>query len=77
MKKEWFVTYVTPIGSPDRAERHILGMILDICYVIGLTWWSLHTQVVQVLISSFKIWGNLSRLRRPSTVADLLESEFW
>ena len=27
MKMEWLVTDVTPVGSPDRAERAILGMI--------------------------------------------------
>ena len=33
MKIEWFVIYVTPVGSPDRAERAILGVILA-----GLFW---------------------------------------
>ena len=28
MKIEWLVTDVTVIGSPDRAERAILGVIL-------------------------------------------------
>ena len=30
MKIEWLVTDVTPVGSPDRAERDILGMIFDV-----------------------------------------------
>ena len=29
MKKEWLVTDVTTVGSPDRAERAILEVILD------------------------------------------------
>ena len=28
MKTEWLVTDVTAVGSPDRAERAILGVIL-------------------------------------------------
>ena len=28
LKIEWLVTDVTAVGSPDRAERSILGMIL-------------------------------------------------
>ena len=30
MKIEWLVTDATPVGSPDRAERDILGMILGV-----------------------------------------------
>ena len=30
MKTEWLVTNVTPVGSPERAERDILGIILDV-----------------------------------------------
>ena len=30
MKIEWLVTNVTPVGSPDRAECVILGVILGI-----------------------------------------------
>ena len=30
MKKEWLAANVTPVVSPDRAERAILGMILDV-----------------------------------------------
>ena len=34
MKIEWFVIYVTPVGSPDRAERAILGVILEVFWPI-------------------------------------------
>ena len=37
MKIEWLVTNVTAVGSPDRAERAILGMILDIFWPIQAT----------------------------------------
>ena len=30
MKIEWLVTDLTAVGSPDRAERAILGMILAV-----------------------------------------------
>ena len=30
MKKEWFVTNATAVGSPDKAERAILGMNLGL-----------------------------------------------
>ena len=30
MKTEWLVTNVTPVGSPDRAESVILGVILGV-----------------------------------------------
>ena len=30
MKREWLVTNVTAVGSPDRAERDILRMFLDV-----------------------------------------------
>ena len=30
MKTEWFVVNVTPVDSPDRAERAILGVILHV-----------------------------------------------
>ena len=30
MKTEWLVTDVTPVGSPDRADRAILGVTLDV-----------------------------------------------
>ena len=29
MKVEWLVTNATLVGSPDRAERAILGVVLD------------------------------------------------
>ena len=32
MKKEWLVTDVTAIRSPDRAECAIFGVILAECY---------------------------------------------
>ena len=45
MKIEWLVTYVTPVGSPDRAERGIFGVILDV-------FWSVQVDVdVDVVIS--------------------------
>ena len=28
MKIKWFITNITPVGSLDRAERAILGVIL-------------------------------------------------
>ena len=30
MKIESLVAHVTPVGSPDRAEHDVLGMILDL-----------------------------------------------
>ena len=30
MKIEWLIANVTPVRSPARAERDILGMILDV-----------------------------------------------
>ena len=33
MKLEWFVTNVTPVEFPDRAERAILGLILAGCFL--------------------------------------------
>ena len=32
MKIRWFVTKVTAVGSPDRAERAILGVILAVFF---------------------------------------------
>ena len=32
MKIKWFVTNVTPVRSPDRAERAIMGMILAVFF---------------------------------------------
>ena len=32
MNMEWLVTNVIPVGSPDRAERAILGVILAGCF---------------------------------------------
>ena len=34
MKTEWLVADVTPLASPDRAERDILEMILDFFWQI-------------------------------------------
>ena len=35
MKIEWLVTDVTPVESPDRAERAMLGVIwLSVCWPI-------------------------------------------
>ena len=34
MKIEWLIADVTAAVPPDRAERDILGMILDICWPI-------------------------------------------
>ena len=30
MKIEWLIVNVTPVRSPDRAEREMLGMIVDV-----------------------------------------------
>ena len=30
MKPDWLIVDVTPAGSPDRAERAILGMMLGV-----------------------------------------------
>ena len=30
MKPDWLIADVTPAGSPDRAERAILGMMLGV-----------------------------------------------
>ena len=35
MKIEWLVTDVTAVGSPDRAERAILGVILAGHFLAG------------------------------------------
>ena len=35
MKIEWLVTDVTAVGSPDRAERASLGVILAGCFVFA------------------------------------------
>ena len=32
MNIEWLVTNVTAVGSPDRAERAVLGLILARCF---------------------------------------------
>ena len=37
MKKEWFVINVTPVGSPDRADCTILGLILGVFWPIQAT----------------------------------------
>ena len=37
MKIEWLVADVTAVGSPDRAECDILGMILDVFLPIQAT----------------------------------------
>ena len=34
MKIKWLVANVTSVGSPDRAERYILGIILDVFWPI-------------------------------------------
>ena len=34
VKTEWLVTNVKPIGSPDRADHAILGVILDVFWQI-------------------------------------------
>ena len=34
MKTEWLVADATPAGSPARAERDILGVILDVFWSI-------------------------------------------
>ena len=34
MKREWLVADVTPVGSPDRAEGGILGMLLNVFWPI-------------------------------------------
>ena len=36
MKIKWLVTDVTAVGSHDRAERAILGMILAGCFLANL-----------------------------------------
>ena len=51
MKREWLVADVTPVGSPNRAERAILGVILD-------AFWSI--QVVCVVGEPFCDVGTLS-----------------
>ena len=37
MKTERLVTNVTAVGSPDRAKRDILGVILDVFWSIQAT----------------------------------------
>ena len=37
MKIEWLVANVTPVESPDRAERDLLGMLLDVFWPIQAT----------------------------------------
>ena len=37
MKTEWLLAKVTPVRPPDRAERGILGMILDVFWPIQAT----------------------------------------
>ena len=37
MKSEWFVADITPVGSPERAERVILGVILRMFWPIQVT----------------------------------------
>ena len=37
MKTDWLDTNVTTIGSHDRVERDILGMILDVFWPIQAT----------------------------------------
>ena len=39
MKIEWLVANVTLVGSPDRAERDNLGMLLDIFAQFRPCWW--------------------------------------
>ena len=34
LKIDWIVADVTPVGSPARAERDILGMLLDVFWPI-------------------------------------------
>ena len=34
MKIKWFITDVTPVGSPGRAERGHLGMMLHVFWPI-------------------------------------------
>ena len=34
MKTEWLVANVTPVGSPDRAERAVLGIIVSVFWPI-------------------------------------------
>ena len=38
LKIEWLFADVTPVGSPDRAERDILEMILDIFWPIQVAY---------------------------------------
>ena len=35
MKVEWLVAYVVAVGSPDRTERAILGVILALCFLVS------------------------------------------
>ena len=46
MKIEWLVADVTTVRSPDRAERAILGMILDVSGQFRLLLWSGSHRVV-------------------------------
>ena len=43
MKTEWLFADVTPAGSPDRAERAILGMILGV-------FWSIQAFIAYVVV---------------------------
>ena len=35
MRIKWLVMDITAVGSPDRAERVILGMILAGCFLVN------------------------------------------
>ena len=37
MKSEWLVANVLSVGSPDRAERDILGVILGVFWPVQAT----------------------------------------
>ena len=41
MKLEWLIADVIPVGSPDRAERVILGVILGVYWAIQGVFWSI------------------------------------
>ena len=34
MKTVWFVAHATPVGSPDRAEHDIFGVVLGVFWQI-------------------------------------------
>ena len=46
MKPEWLIADVSPVGSPNRAERAIFGMILGVYWPIQGVFWPIQDAFV-------------------------------